>query len=371
MPETMETQTQAGPQPQHMIVGGEVLQAVAKHTLESNAALGQLTRQVALMNSHSITPFSGRSKDFRDWVRQVEKVATVTGNNSLTIAYQCSQGTVSNFIQRWLEATPQSEQIWETLKRELKARFGEVVDEHHALSLLKAFKQKGHNVQIYAEKLLEIATDAYSAAELKERHVQVTLANFFIDGISSGHIKRKLMRAKPKTLEAAVTLATEEQNLDIRLHMRSGDQGDQGGASAQEYYDEPMDINRVRRQRKGECYKCGKLGHIAKFCRSRRVNAVQVPAQGRQGQGQPQGQGQGRGPSQDRTCYNCGSPTHFARNCRQPKAQGQGQRHQGQGRQGQQGTQGTQGSQGPQAAQNPPGPLYYYDAQKGAFVPLN
>ena len=56
-----------------------------------------------------------KGKDLDRLGRHVEKVATVTGNNSLTIAYQCSQGTVSNFIQRWLDATPQTQQVWETL----------------------------------------------------------------------------------------------------------------------------------------------------------------------------------------------------------------------------------------------------------------
>ena len=51
------------------------------------------------------------------------------------------------------------------LKTELQTRFAEVIDKSFAFSLLRQVKQKRHeSIQIYAERIISLAEDAYQEA---------------------------------------------------------------------------------------------------------------------------------------------------------------------------------------------------------------
>ena len=63
-------------------------------------------------------------KNFHDWVKQIEKYCKLTGlpeARKRLIAYQTSKGAVSGFINRYMEAFPQS--TWAELKTELENKF--------------------------------------------------------------------------------------------------------------------------------------------------------------------------------------------------------------------------------------------------------
>ena len=70
--------------------------------------------------SQIVQCFDGNPKHFRDWVKQIEKYCKLTGlpeARKRLIAYQSSKGAVSGFINRYMEAFPQS--TWAELKNRI------------------------------------------------------------------------------------------------------------------------------------------------------------------------------------------------------------------------------------------------------------
>ena len=89
------------------------------------------------------------------------------------------------------------------MKTELSTRFSEITDAQHAFMLLRKVHQKpGETVQVYAERLLALAADAFDNQQ--GQPVQRQLVDIFVDG--------KVFRENPNTLDAAITTATNEQN---------------------------------------------------------------------------------------------------------------------------------------------------------------
>ena len=86
--------------------------------------------------------------------------------------------------------------------------------------LLRKVQQKpGETVQVYAERLLTLAEDAYPAQQ--GAAVQRQQIDIFVDGLQEDQLKLKVLRANPQTLDAAVTTATNEQNLRKRFSLRT------------------------------------------------------------------------------------------------------------------------------------------------------
>ena len=86
--------------------------------------------------------------------------------------------------------------------------------------LLRKVQQKpGETVQVYAERLLTLAEDAYPAQQ--GAAVQRQQIDIFVDGLQEDKLKLKVLRANPQTLDAAVTTATNEQSLRKRFSLRT------------------------------------------------------------------------------------------------------------------------------------------------------
>ena len=170
--------------------------------------------------SQIVQCFDGNAKNFRDWVKQIEKYCTLTGlpeaRKRLT-AYQSSKGAVRGFINRYMEAFSQS--TWAEIKTELANKFSDVTDSRYALSLLRSIRQNpGKNNQLYAERKLSLAKEAFlgQGGDVVERQ----LINTFVDGlVGNVALKMKILRDNPDTLQGVIATATKEQNLRARASL--------------------------------------------------------------------------------------------------------------------------------------------------------
>lgn len=270
------------------------------------AEMGNVSTALGAQGVNQIVqPFEGEPKKFKEWVKSIEKYAVLTnlGQDRIKrVAYQASRGPVSDFICRYSDDHPQA--TWNDLKAELSNRFSEVTDAQHAFLLLRKVHQKsGETVQVYAERLITLAADAFGNQQGPATQRQ--LIDIFVDGLLEDSLKLKVLRGNPADLEAAITTATDEQNLRRRFNLRT---------RHHEIPDEErMEVDHYRPVQR--CFKCHRVGHKSKDCRSKaRVNAVTNNDHPMQTEGK-----------RELLCWYCGKKGHFKRECRKRQAeQGRG-----------------------------------------------
>lgn len=195
--------------------------------------------------------------------------------------------------------------------------------------MLRSIKQKpNENVHAYVERLLALAEDAYVGYNNGQQQaaglaiIERQLIDYFIDGLHEEHLKFKVMRDSPATLQAAVTSATNEQTLRLRYNLRFSNNKKE----------EPMEVDHFRPQRR--CQYCHRSGHDIKECRTRQrqINSVsqeirQVdnkqlhPNDNYQNQSKYNSQSlqsnqRARHNFRNIECWNCGKLGHIRRNCR-------------------------------------------------------
>lgn len=247
--------------------------------------------------SQMVQTFDGNPRNFRDWVKQIEKYCQLTNlpdTRKRMVAFQASKGAVSGYIGRYMEAYPHN--TWVQLKTELAKRFSDITDSQYALSLLRSIKQKpGENIQLFAERLVSLAEEAFEGQG--NDAIERQLIDTFVDGLTNNDaLKMKILRDNPNTLQAAISIATKEQNLRARVNLSNNFHF----APRSERRETPMEIDHSRQLK---CFKCKKIGHTAKNCKV--VNhvyneTVQNPRVNRK-----------------IICWGCGQEGHIIRTCRQ------------------------------------------------------
>ena len=247
-----------------------------------------------------ITAFEGDPKTFKAWIKSNENMQFwhTRGEKIKTIAFQSSKGSVSDFIQRY--SSDQPERTWAEMKVELSSRFAEVTDSAHALMLLRKVKQRSdENVQIYAERLL--AEEAYAGVQDGgDAAIERQLIGFFIDGLAFDYLKMKVMSDNPLTLQAAIRVAMNEQNVRKRFSLRSG--------HSEKYVNsqhEPMEDGHYRPT--GQCFHCKKWGQKARDCTFRRkqINFVENSSY------------RARPSMSEIVCWRCNKKGHFRKDCKE------------------------------------------------------
>lgn len=137
-----------------------------------------------------------------------------------------------------------------------------MTDAQHAITLLRKVRQKpGETVQVYAEWLLTLSEDAFPGQQGPA--IQRQQIDIFVDGLTEDH-----MKLNPTTLDAAITCATNEQNLRKRFNLGSRHQ-----YVPNDEDDNRMEVDYYRPPQR--CFKCNKIGHRARDCKPNpHVNAV-------------------------------------------------------------------------------------------------
>ena len=127
------------------------------------------------------------------------------------------------------------------------------------------YKQKpGENIQLYAERNLSLAEEAYlgQGGDVVEQQ----LIDTFVDSlVGNDALKMKILRNNPDTLQGAIAFATKEQNLRARANLSPL----YHSPYKLDRKEEPIEIDHYRPLR---CFKCKKTGHSSKICRNVQCN---------------------------------------------------------------------------------------------------
>ena len=262
--QNMQQQQQQMPQFQAQNLDPVVSQLkVITHELSSAGAYSQ------------ISTYNGDNpRLFRSWIKEVTKYCVIINaddDRRKRILFGTARGVVSSFIERFFLNQPNADS--QTLIRDLTTRFSDVVDEQSAIILFRNLRQsKSESITSFYEKILVLAEQAFPGANLAIPAYQTQLIMYFTDGLIDDRIARHVIRARPKSLDEALTSATSEYSMIKQLDARGKTHFSE---KTTHRTIEPMEIDTVAKRNpppppfRGFCFKCNKQGHKAAQCYSR------------------------------------------------------------------------------------------------------
>ena len=116
--------------------------------------------------------------------------------------------------------------------------------------------------------------------------VERELIGIFVDGLLNDH-KMKIFRDQPDTLQGAVVIATNEQNLRARVQLSHSyttvketpmeiDHSRVRSSDTKKRFNRISSVENTQSRRPIRCWNCGQEGHISRECRKKEQNGPQM-----------------------------------------------------------------------------------------------
>lgn len=238
--------------------------------------------------------FTGKACAFSAWVQALKKKARIyqlTQTELVNLAYDYSDGVVSEYIGLYLDDNPESN--WGDLLEQLTNQYSDYTSATDAArALIKIKQREGETLSELASRVLGLAKVAYKDAVQRDGEaVQAQLAEYYTDAIENAFVREDTARAAPASLAEAFATAGKSLRLYNRLTATQGrgeekgwsrdtrtgwtetppvacDQGERGH-SGYRWRDHPHERGWRRPlpdPRQPGCWECGQLGHIRREC---------------------------------------------------------------------------------------------------------
>ena len=173
-----------------------------------------------------MTNFAGDgNKTFIAWSRGMERASVMLqadDERMRVLTLQTLSGQALEYATRVIKDNPGI--TWTDLKDKLHAHYRDLSDILYARQSLKHInQQKCESVQNFYDRLLALAEESYTNAELQSTIVQQQLVELFTDGLTNDKIAKKLIKQNPEKLPAALEIAKKEQQYMRTLEFRRRD----------------------------------------------------------------------------------------------------------------------------------------------------
>ena len=253
-----------------------------------------------------IPQFSGESSEkYSTWVKNLERVLVQLGGDDArakVLALQTTSGPAADFVTRVYKEDPDT--TWKDLKDKLKSRYSDLADLAYARHRLRRLTQlKSETVQNFHERVLAAAQEVFDSDQLKQDYIQQQIVEFFLDGLSSDVMARRLIRLKVTKMDKALEHALAEQQAQKSFDLRRGPSQRQ---------EEDMEIDQISTRENNELSKVTNLLQEL-ITQLKSQQSVPNDLQPRDGRGRFVGN------NRSRECYRCHRRGHIAAQCRMPQ----------------------------------------------------
>ena len=172
---------------------------------------------------NSIRKFKGDSAEaFMDWVTDMEQNISQLGDHdgsaARTLAMQTVHDQAATFLSRLIRTNPGIG--WDTIKEAMECQFSDMADiQLLKIKLRHCQQQPKERVQNYHERFTRLAQTVHGP-DFDQPVVQTFLVDQFVEGVKEDQVLKRLLKAEPKTLDAALLIAANEQQVKRAYDLR-------------------------------------------------------------------------------------------------------------------------------------------------------